>query len=306
MMMIEQDKERILIVDDEPSNLKILADILKSKYTIVLAKNGIQALERAAKQAPDLILLDIIMPDMDGYKVLYEIKNNDTLKDIPVIFISALKNDADEEKGLTLGAVDYITKPFNPAIVLARVNTHIKIVRQRKLIESIALLDALTEIPNRRNYNNRLSIEWARALREKTPISLMMLDIDYFKQFNDNYGHSKGDEALKEVAAILTNILKRATDFVARIGGEEFAVLMPNTNAAGARDQAEFIRSSIETHGIPHKYSKVSEMLTVSIGGVTRIPEQEGGSAEFIETADQVLYKAKSQGRNCVMWVDQV
>ncbi len=304
--MIEQDKERILIVDDERSNLKILADILKKKYTVVLAKNGIQALERAAKQAPDLILLDIIMPDMDGYKVLYEIKNNDTLKDIPVIFISALNNDADEEKGLTLGAVDYITKPFNPAIVLARVNTHIKIVRQRKLIESIALLDALMEIPNRRNYNNRLSIEWAHALRDKTPISLMMLDIDYFKQFNDNYGHSKGDEALKEVAAILTNILKRATDFVARIGGDEFAVLLPNTTADGARDQAEFIRSSIETYGIPHKYSKVSELLTVSIGGVTCIPEQEGGSAEFIETVDQILYKAKSQGRNCVMWVDQV
>jgi diguanylate cyclase (GGDEF)-like protein len=134
----------------------------------------------------------------------------------------------------------------------------------------------------------------------------MMLDIDYFKQFNDNYGHSKGDEALKEVAAILTNILKRATDFVARIGGDEFAVLLPNTTADGAKEKAKFIRSSIETHGIPHKYSKVSELLTVSIGGVTRVPEQEGGSAEFIETADRILYKAKSQGRNCVVWVDQV
>jgi diguanylate cyclase (GGDEF)-like protein len=275
--MEKQKKEKILIVDDQPSNLMILAEMLKTKYTVMLAQNGRQALQIARQQLPDLILLDIVMPDIDGYKVLYEIKNDDALRSIPVMFISALSNDEDEEKGLVMGAVDYITKPFSAAIVLARVNNHMQIVRHRKLIERIALLDALTEIPNRRNYDNRLLVEWSRSLREKTSISLMMLDIDYFKQFNDSYGHTKGDQAIKEVAAALSRSLQRATDFAARIGGEEFAVLMPNTDLAGARSVAELIRSSVESCAIPHQHSPISEFLTVSVGGATCIPGKANG-----------------------------
>ncbi len=300
--MIKDQRATILIVDDERSNLNILADILKAKYKVILAKSGSQALGRAIKQPPDLVLLDIIMPEMNGYQVLYEMKNNELLKDIPVIFISALSNDEDEERGLVLGAVDYISKPFSHAIVLARVNNHIKIVRQRKLIESIALLDGLTEIPNRRNYNNRIIMEWTRAVREKTTISLLMLDIDYFKQYNDNYGHSKGDEALKSVAAALSNIISRPADFVARIGGEEFAILLPNTQAEGALKKAELIRIAMEELGIVHQYSGVSSVLTVSIGGNSCLPDQVRGLQEFIDTADKMLYRAKNEGRNEVIW----
>jgi diguanylate cyclase (GGDEF) domain len=295
------ERATILVVDDERANLNILADILKEKYKVILAKNGRQALERALIQLPDLILLDIIIPDMNGYQILYEIKNNDLLKEIPVIFISALSNDEDEEKGLVLGAVDYITKPFNKATVSARVNNHIKIVRQRKLIESIALLDGLTEIPNRRNYDNRINIEMARAVRENSPISLLMLDIDFFKQFNDHYGHSKGDDALKSVAGALTGTIIKPADFAARIGGEEFAVLLPNTPAEGARYIAELIRAAIEKLSIPHQYSSVSSVLTVSIGGTSWLPGQDRCLPNLLDSADKMLYRAKNEGRNRVV-----
>lgn len=302
--MITNEKERILIVDDERMNLTILADILKTKYTVLLAKNGKQALERALKQQPDLVLLDIMMPDMDGYQVLRAMKENDVLKDIPVIFITALSDAEDEEKGLVLGAVDYITKPFHSAIVLARVNNHLKIVRQRKLIESIALLDDLTEIPNRRNYEKRLSNEWKRAIREKIPLSIAMLDVDYFKQYNDNYGHPQGDHALKLVASVISNILKRPADFVARVGGEEFVIIMPHNEQQGAYELAEIIRASIENLQIEHNFSAVSNILTVSIGGTSCIPKQENQLKDFIDLIDQMLYKAKKEGRNRVVWSD--
>ncbi len=301
--MIQEEKASVLIVDDERNNLNILAHILKAKYKVVLAKNGRQAIERAIKQPPDLILLDIVMPDMDGYQVLYELKNDDRLKDIPVIFISALCDDADEEKGLVLGAVDYISKPFSHPIVLARVNNHIKIVRQIKLIESIALLDSVTGIPNRRNYESRIDMEWLRAVRERTVFSLLFLDIDYFKYFNDNYGHSKGDEALKAVANNIYRNIRRPADFAARTGGEEFAVLLPNTEKEGALHQAELIRASVEAMRIPHHYSTVSSVLTVSIGVTYCLPNQESNLQEFINEADKMLYRAKNAGRNQVIWV---
>ena len=301
--MMEEERATVLIVDDEKSNLTILAEILKAKYKVVLAKSGQQALERAIKQPPDLILLDIVMPEMNGYQVLYELKNNDALRNIPVIFISALRDDADEEKGLVLGAVDYISKPFSYPIVLARVNNHIKIVRQIKLIESIALLDSVTGIPNRRNYESRIDMEWLRAVRERTAFSLLFLDIDYFKYFNDNYGHSKGDEALKAVANNIYRNIRRPADFAARTGGEEFAVLLPNTEKEGALDRAELIRASIEAMSIPHHYSTVSSVLTVSIGVTCCSPDQESNLQEFINDADKMLYRAKNTGRNQVVWV---
>lgn len=301
--MIHEEKATVLIVDDEKSNLVILAEILKGKYKVVLAKSGPQAVERAIKQPPDLILLDIVMPGMNGYQVLYELKNDDRLKDIPVIFISALRDEADEEKGLVLGAVDYISKPFSPAIVLARVNIQIKIVRQIKLIEGIALLDGLTEIPNRRNYNERITMEWKRAVREQKPISLLFMDIDYFKKFNDNYGHSQGDEALKAVANAISRAINRPADFAARIGGEEFAVLLPNTHKDGALHKAELIRAEVEALGMPHQFSTVSSVLTISIGGTSCLPDQESSLQEFIDEADKMLYTAKNVGRNKVIWI---
>jgi diguanylate cyclase (GGDEF)-like protein len=296
------NKQRILVVDDERFNLNVLADLLKTDYTVILAKNGAQALERAGKQPPDLILLDIMMPGMDGYQTLKALKENQTTREIPVIFITALGGGEEEEKGLLLGAVDYIVKPFQPAIVLARIKIHLKIVRQRKLLESIALLDGLTEIPNRRSFTERFTQEWQRAMRNGQPLSLGILDVDHFKEYNDTYGHGQGDEVLKTVAAILTRELKRTTDFAARYGGEEFAMLMPETDAKGAITLANRICKAIEELGIEHTGSAASQWLTVSIGGTTFVPAMEQTERQLFETADKRLYEAKRKGRNQAVW----
>ncbi|MCP4118838.1 MAG: diguanylate cyclase [Desulfobacteraceae bacterium] len=296
------EKQRILVVDDERFNLNVLADLLKTDYTVILAKNGEQALERAGKQPPDLILLDIMMPGMDGYQTLKALKENQTTREIPVIFITALGGGEEEEKGLLLGAVDYIVKPFQPAIVMARVKIHLKIVRQRKLLENIALLDGLTEIPNHRSFTERFAQEWQRAMRSRAPLSLGILDVDHFKQYNDTYGHGQGDEVLKTVATVLTQELKRTPDFAARYGGEEFAMLLPETDARGAAKVAQKICKAIEDLGIEHAGSSASRWLTVSIGGTTLVPTMEQTEGQLFETADKMLYEAKKKGRNQATW----
>lgn len=297
-----QEKECILVVDDERSNLNVISDLLKEKYTILLAKNGAKALERAVRQQPELILLDIMMPEMDGYQVLLELKNNEATKAIPVIFISALGEADDEEKGLLLGAVDYIVKPFHPAIVRARIDNQLKIVRQRKLLENIALIDGLTEIPNRRNFEQLYENEWKRALRDKNDIAVGILDIDYFKQYNDTYGHARGDEVLKTIAQTIVFNLKRPADFAARLGGEEFVILLPDTDAKGARELAEMIQKTIEKLNIPHTASKITDCVTASIGGISTQPTRDITKLQALELADTMLYKAKSSGRNRVEW----
>lgn len=302
--MMDREKQRVLVVDDERFNLNILAELLKSEYTVILAKSGKQAVERAIKQPPDLILLDVMMPEMDGYQVIRELKSTDLTRNIPVIFITALGAAEEEEKGLLLGAVDYIVKPFNPAIVRARVGAHMKIVRQRKLLENEALLDGLTEMPNRRNYDERFRRNWKRAVRDKTPISVALLDVDFFKQYNDNYGHARGDEVLKAIASTITGELKRPADFAARWGGEEFVILLPDTGAQGARELVEWTRLAVEKIKIEHVYSEASNVVTISAGGVTILPDNDDDPGQMIEIADQMLYKAKESGRNRICWHD--
>ncbi len=296
------DKERILVVDDERLNLKMLGELLKPEYTVILANSGPQALERAARVPPSLVLLDIVMPGMDGFHVLKRLKNHRATREIPVIFITALTGGEDEEKGLLLGAVDYIAKPFQPAVVLARIRIHMKILRQRRLLESIALLDGLTEIPNNRSFTERMALEWKRAHRTGAPLSLGVLDLDYFKEYNDTYGHGRGDEALKTVAALLDRELKRRTDFAARYGGEEFVLLMPETDAKGALMKAEMIRAALEALRIEHAGSPASGWLTVSIGGATMRPPTLETERQLFESADRMLYEAKKKGRNRSRW----
>lgn len=298
------EKKTILIVEDETINLNMLTSILRDEYTLILEKSGVKALARAEQQLPDLILLDIMLPDLDGYSVITALKNNDRTKEIPVIFISALKEVSDEEKGLMLGAVDYIIKPYNAAIIKARVRTHMKLVTQRQLLERIAMLDGLTEIPNRRSFTERFSQEWERALRNQKPFSLIVADVDYFKQFNDHYGHGMGDVALKQIAIAFTGALQRPADFTARIGGEEFAVLLPDTDEIGAQAVAEKIREAIEALAIKHDYSPTSQVITISLGGITVIPNSNLLQVKMFEGADNMLYQAKNKGKNQVRWFD--
>jgi diguanylate cyclase (GGDEF)-like protein len=274
--------------------------LLKENHQVLPAKNGEQALQRLQNDSDiDLVLLDVMMPDLDGYEVLRRMKAEEGTKDIPVIFITALDSAHDEEKGLRLGAADYITKPFHSAIVRARVENHLRFVRQRKLLESLAGRDGLTEIQNRRSFNDFLKREWQRCRRNEQPISLAMVDVDFFKPFNDNYGHAAGDRVLKEVARALTSVLNRPADMVARYGGEEFALLFPETKAHGVGTVAERARNAVEQLWIIHEYSPVSEYVTISVGVAGVVPEGEEFEG-LVRAADDRLYQAKKEGRNRV------
>jgi len=291
--------EKVLIVDDERLNIKLLLEILKKHYTIIVAKNGDQALERAmSEELPDLILLDIMMPDINGFQVCKQLKTNDRTKNIPIIFITARDDAEDEAKGLVLGAVDYITKPFHPAVVMARVRTHLLLKRKTDLLEKTASMDGLTELANRRRFDEAFEIEWKRAKRNQTILSLILSDIDFFKQFNDNYGHAAGDQCLRRVSRTLAETIKRPADLLARYGGEEFAVILPETAMEGAEEIAEQMRENVWRLNIPHRFSKADDRVTMSLGVATTVPIKNHTSTELIEAADGMLYKAKGNGRN--------
>ncbi len=303
-MINQQEKARILIIDDEKMNLKVLADLLKDDYAPILAISGEQALQHAfGDSPPDLVLLDVVMPQMGGYEVIKNLKNHDKTKNIPVIFVTALSSVEDEEHGLRLGAVDYITKPYSPPIVKIRILNHLRLVHQYKLLDQLAYLDGLTEIPNRRRFDMVLETEWARAVRNKTPFSLAMVDVDFFKQYNDHYGHAMGDLTLQKIAQALKCGLNRPGDFVARYGGEEFVIVLPETDAA-AQVVAERLRQNVVDCNIPHQYSQVAEHVSVSIGLVTIMNTDNITTIQsetILKTADQNLYLAKKNGRNQIV-----
>ena len=297
--MEEGKKNTVLIVDDENANIMALTHILSPLYSIYAAKSGQKAIEAAEKYHPDVILLDIVMPEMDGYAVIATLKNSDKTREIPVVFITGLSNADDEERGLNMGAVDYISKPFSPAIVKLRVNNQIKMLNQLRIIEQISMLDQLTSIPNRRGFDSRMDMEWIRAIRGNTQISVLVMDIDKFKVYNDTYGHQQGDVVLQTVAATIVQSLSRPGDFAARWGGEEFVVLLPNTDESGAMHIAEMIRQNISDVVIPC-VDGTDTKVTVSIGVRTQAPGRDSSRDSFIAQADKALYYAKESGRNRV------
>ncbi|MDR2519388.1 MAG: diguanylate cyclase [Spirochaetaceae bacterium] len=300
MPFIENNEQyRILVIDDEKANRMVLSAMLSPDYTVLIAKSGPEGLKRVAMEKPDIILLDIVMPEMDGFEVLKRLKESGETKNIPVIIITCLNNEADEEKGLVLGAVDYIGKPFKDTIVKARVKNHIQIIHQIRAIERLGLIDGLTNIPNRRCFDERLYIEWRRSLREQRPITFMMLDMDNFKAYNDTYGHPQGDLLLRTAAAIFATAIQRSTDFAARLGGEEFGVLLPDTDQYGALRIAEKIRMAVETANVLTTEGSATE-ATVSIGVASLIPSQDMTLEAFVALADNNLYMAKKKGRNQV------
>lgn len=297
-------KATVLVVDDTPDNLALLSGLLKDDYQVKVANNGETALKIAtADPPPDLILLDVMMPGMDGLEVCRQLKKNPHTGKIPVIFVTAKNEECDEETGLNLGAVDYISKPFSVPITLARIRTHIQLKQQADLLESIALADALTHIPNRRRFDEAMSAEWKRAAREKTQLSLLMIDIDHFKEYNDHYGHGAGDACLQSVAAKLLAGVSRPADLVARYGGEEFVVILPESDGQAAAHIATHLCKSIHDLKLPHAHSGVQPFVTVSIGSATVMPCGEiSSSAALIAEADKMLYQAKNTGRNRVCW----
>lgn len=297
--------ENILIIDDSIANIKMLSTILETDYNITVTKNGKDGIDKSKHMNPSLILLDVLMPEMDGFEVLVRLKEDKKTKNIPVIFITCLSDDKNEERGLSLGAVDYIVKPFNANVIRARVKNHIQLFLYQRTIENIAMLDGLTGIPNRRNYDLRIETEWVKAIRNQTPISLAIFDIDCFKEYNDNYGHLQGDDVLKRVATVLKTILAEKNCYVARYGGEEFVVILINTPQDKAMEVTEELRSAIENLAIPHFHSRTAKIVTISAGGRTVVPKWDDDLHRFVNSVDERLYIAKGLGRNQVVWQDQ-
>lgn len=297
---MQTSRQTILIIDDMPVNIRILSDLLMDEHEVLFATNGADGLQRAQSDLPDLILLDIMMPDIDGYEVCRRLKATPETAAIPIIFVTALGQEADEAKGLQAGAIDYITKPISPPIVKARVRNHLKLKRYQDMLAGLALLDGLTGIPNRRRFDDALQLEWHRAKRTGSPVSLLMIDIDFFKLYNDTYGHLAGDDCLRLIAQAMHEVVHRGGDLVARYGGEEFACILAETDAAGARPVADRIIDVIHSLAIPHSASTVAPHVTVSIGCCTIKPTNDHSAEHLVACADQNLYQAKQTGRNRV------
>ena len=311
----EPSSGAILVVDDSPGNLHLLFDALTlAGYEVRCVKSGAMALIGVQTYPPDLILLDIGMPGMNGYEVCQQLKANSETCEIPVIFLSALGEPLDKVKAFQVGGADYITKPFQLEEVLVRVKHQLTIRNLQKQLkeviqalqrannelESIATLDSLTKISNRRYFDHYLAQEWERLAQEQLPLSLILADIDHFKQYNDLCGHLAGDECLQQVAQTIRNTVKGSVDLVARYGGEEFAILLPDTDLTAATQLAEAIRLAVEQITIKDVPQLPYEHMSISLGVASLIPAPHDSVEMLIAAADQALYKAKKQGRNRV------
>ncbi len=293
------ERSRLLLVDDQPINIQTLYQVFHTDYEVFMATGGEQALAFCHdNQPPDLILLDVMMSRMDGIEVCRRLKAESALADIPIIFVTALTDPIDETRALEAGGVDFITKPVNPAVVRARVKTHITLKAQTDLLRSLVFIDGLTGVANRRRFDEVLPIEWRRCRRSNNAVTLLMIDIDHFKRYNDHYGHQAGDACLQQVAATLKAGLQRAHDLVARYGGEEFVCLMPECNHPAGQKKAQELHAAIATLGIPHADSPTASHVTLSIGISVMRPDETNTMDELIAAADAALYDAKLGGRN--------
>ncbi|MDR3238703.1 MAG: diguanylate cyclase [Clostridiales bacterium] len=298
--MENQENYSILIVDDERADILALSEILSRQYTIYVAKSADAALKLIQKNWPDLILLDVLMPEVSGFEMLARLKSAEDTEEIPVIFIAGLDNPKDEEQGFILGAVDYIKKPFISAIVKARVKTQIKIIHQMRVNEHLGMTDPLTGLANRRKFDEFASREWKMAIREHRHISFLMMDLDKFKTYNDTYGHPQGDTLLRAVSAVFMAAARRPLDLAARRGGEEFGVLLPDADAPNALSIAEKIRRDVEALRVPSASGDEITRTTISIGVISTAPQFGDDWNVFVAKADENLYRAKEGGRNRV------
>ncbi|MGO4999576.1 diguanylate cyclase domain-containing protein [Oceanisphaera sp. W20_SRM_FM3] len=295
---------RILIVDDQPVNIRVLHQVFRGEFEVLMATSGEQAITVCREQHPDIILLDVIMPGISGHEVCRRLKADPGTRDIPVIFVTSQNQDGDEALGFEMGAVDFITKPINPIIVLARVRTHLALKLQSDLLRSIAMIDGLTKIANRRKFDEELAINWRACQREGHPLSLVLLDLDSFKQYNDTYGHQQGDACLVAVAGVLTQSVRRPHDVVARYGGEEFVCILPETDSLGAMQRAETMRAAVKALAIAHQDSAAGPLVSISLGVATQIPSADSSPEALLAAADAQLYLAKAAGRDRVSAIE--
>lgn len=291
----------ILVVDDEPAIIQVVYKLLAENYKVLMAKNSEQAIRVCEKNMPDLVILDVIMPGISGLETCQVMKNNPQLSNIPVIFMTSLQSQEDENECWEAGGVDFIQKPIKPMTLINRVKTHLINKHQSDLLTKLAYTDGLTGVSNRRYFDKRLEEQLALSKRNKKPLSLLLIDIDHFKNYNDSKGHLAGDDALCAVAKTLENCGQRPSDISARFGGEEFALILPDTSEDGAINVAKNILTSVKTLNIEHPNS-IEPYLTVSIGIASTVFEN---ADDFINEADKQLYLSKQNGRNCFSIVNQ-
>jgi len=297
--MTDQKLGKILVIDDDAIVTETIGILFDQELTVSSAETGEDGIAAARSESPDLILLDVRMPDMDGYETCRQLQGDAETAAIPIIFLTAKNDSTDEAMGLELGAIDYITKPIVPQIIKARVKNHLTQKHQRDELENLSAIDALTGIANRRRLDEYLETEWRRAARNKYYISLLMIDIDHFKSFNDTYGHQAGDDCLRDVANAIAASPQRPSDLVARYGGEEFCVVLPDTPENSGLEIAERVRANVEKLAIDHSGSPEYGVVTVSVGVATAAPSNEKISFDgLLKVADEHLYHAKESGRN--------
>lgn len=302
-------KKEILLVDDDPIILDMLSGMLADIARTHVATDARSAMDCARVARPDLILLDVDMPGINGFDLCRVLKSDEELTDVPVIFLTAHGGEDFEVKAFACGAQDFVAKPTSEVVLKARVSTHLQLRGLAVDLRAQAMSDSLTGLANRRHFEASLAREWKRAARHNDPVSLLMIDVDHFKSYNDRYGHPAGDACLSRIAAALAQAVRRPCDLVARIGGEEFATLLPDTDRSGAICVAREMADAVAALALPHAASSGRSCVTVSIGvagceaaspdgGQISIANPEPG--DLVARADSALYDAKRGGRACI------
>jgi len=311
----------VLLVDDQVMVAEGIRRMLQSESDIAFhyCADPSKAVQMATELQPTIILQDLIMPEIDGYTLVSNYRQNKETSNIPIIVLSTKENPNDKSTAFESGASDYLVKLPDKIELIARIRAHTKnyltqlerdqafialgeLQKQLKSsnaeLQKLSCQDGLTGIANRRRFDSFIQKEFLRSAREGTTLSLILIDIDYFKLYNDNYGHLMGDDSLHKVAQALQRAVQRPADLVARYGGEEFAVILPNTAATGALNMAESLRLMVESLEIPHAYSPLCDIVTISMGIACKVAVETSSPSELIAIADEALYEAKNAGRN--------
>jgi diguanylate cyclase (GGDEF)-like protein len=291
----QPDQAVILVVDDEPINIQVMYQILANDYKILMATSGKQAIKVCCDSMPDLVLMDVMMPEQDGLATCRQMKSIESIADIPVIFVTGVQQE-EEDACWHAGGVDFIQKPFNATTLRHRVNAHLTLKRQSDLLRSLAFIDGLTSVYNRRYFDQALQKQLAACKRRHSPVAMLMIDIDHFKLYNDHLGHLAGDDALRRVANVLCACCQRPNDLIARYGGEEFVAVLSDTHAEGAVVVASKMLEQVNQLALCHPASPFGN-ISVSIG-IAIADIESGYDACITGLADKQLYLAKQNGRN--------
>lgn len=305
-MYLKEQKQTILIVEDLSVNIRLIGECIKDKWVLKFAKNVKKAKEILSNsEKPDLVILDIILRDESGYDLCSYIRCNKETKDIPIIFITGLDEEEDEVRALDLGGIDYIKKPFNKDILLGRIKNHLELKSYRDKLKNISMIDGLTGISNKDYFNDVLPRKYEEAILNKRKFAIFMIDIDYFKDYNDTFGHILGDKTLKKVAQRLDCTVNKYNGLLSRWGGEEFSAIILENKDTPFIDIAKILKDSVEDLKIEVSKALINDYLTISIGAYAIYPDISIYPFDLVERADINLYEAKNRGRNAVVFSER-